>query len=256
MNIAARLQAYLRHKYQNYEKVACPPFTIFFHETDRTPESNQALPDQPPTGDVAEPLRCLKEFFAARDRTPSVHYIEAFAPDLAADLLAAGFSECQRLPVMICTPASLQAAPEMPDLTMVLLSSESPLDEVREGLDANALGFDSEAALATESEAEAFRRTLKTSRALTAKIAGQPAGAGMFNELYQGVTELVGITTLSAFRGRGIGMQVTAYLAQQAFLQGADLVFLDAVDEQAVRVYQRVGFQPYTHLLTYQHGDA
>ena len=65
--------------------------------------------------------------------------------------------------------------------------------------------------------------------------------------------ELVGITTLSAFRGRGIGMQVTAYLAQQAFLQGADLVFLDAVDEQAVRVYQRVGFQPYTHLLTYQH---
>ena len=64
-----------------------------------------------------------------------------------------------------------------------------------------------------------------------------------------GVTELVGIATLTEYRRRGYGGALTTFAAQSAFANGASLVFLTAADEAAGRVYQRVGFQPLGELL-------
>ena len=125
------------------------------------------------------------------------------------------------------------------------------MEEICERLDTNALGFDPQAERATTQEAEKFRQELILSRAFTARLDEQPVGAGMFTEIHEGLTELVGITTLKRFRRRGIAATLTAYMTQIAVRQGATLTFLVASDEQAGRVYER-GFRGFGTLMTYE----
>jgi predicted GNAT family acetyltransferase len=130
------------------------------------------------------------------------------------------------------------------------LSRASSLEEVRENLDTNVLGFD-EPAGADEAQAEAFRAGLITSRAFTLRAEGRPVAAGMFEAIRNGVTELMGIATLPAYRRRGFAAYLSAAMAQSAFAHGATLVFLCAVSAEAGRVYQRVGFQTVAALVEY-----
>ena len=62
----------------------------------------------------------------------------------------------------------------------------------------------------------------------------QPIGA---------VSEVAGITTLPAYRRRGIAAALTHFLALDARQRGSTTVFLSAGDEEIGRVYQRVGFR-------------
>jgi GNAT superfamily N-acetyltransferase len=153
-------------------------------------------------------------------------------------------AEFLRSAVFACTPATFRPAAEMPGLQFVVLSDQSTIAEIQEGLDANALGFDPAAAPATEAEALAFRAELIASRAFTAKLDGQPVAAGMFNPPIAGIAELAGITTLEPYRGRGIGAAVTSEIAREAFAHGVEIAILRTDNPVAHRVYQRVGFQP------------
>ena len=153
---------------------------------------------------------------------------------------------------MICTPETYRPTPDVLGLVISTLSHESSVEEICERLDTNALGFDPQAERATTQEAEKFRQELILSRAFTARLDEQPVGAGMFTEIHEGLTELVGITTLKRFRRRGIAATLTAYMTQIAVRQGATLTFLIASDEQAGRVYERVGFRPFATLMTYE----
>jgi ribosomal protein S18 acetylase RimI-like enzyme len=62
----------------------------------------------------------------------------------------------------------------------------------------------------------------------------QPVGA---------VTEIVGVATLPAFRRRGIGAALTAFLTSDAGDRGVRTVFLSAGNEDVARVYERAGFR-------------
>lgn len=165
-------------------------------------------------------------------------------PLAPAALTVAVTPEFLRSLVFACTPATFRPAAEVPGLTFVVLSDQSTLAEIQEGLDANALGFDPAAAPATEAEALAFRAELVDSRAFTAKLGGRPVGAGMFNPPLEGVAELAGITTLAPFRGRGIGAAVTSEITRVAFTHGVEIAILGTDNPAAFRVYQRIGFQP------------
>jgi ribosomal protein S18 acetylase RimI-like enzyme len=132
------------------------------------------------------------------------------------------------------------------------LSQTSSLEEICEGLNVNALGFDSQAQPATTQEAEEFRRDLILSRAFTVRLNGQPAGAGMFTDIHEGMTELVGIATLEVFRRQGIATALTAFMTQTAFQQGETQVFLITANEQAGRVYEHVGFRPQATFVVYE----
>jgi GNAT superfamily N-acetyltransferase len=247
----AHLQTYLREKaHQGHEIVAVPPFTLFVDLAGAGAESNYAIPDTLAGAGGGGALARLRAAFAERGRAPRIQFLDAFAPDLPAALRAAGFVELSRAPLLICTPASYHQPPA-PDLTFVICSSETPLADVRENLDVNALGFDPGAARATDAEAEAFRRSLIISRAFTARLDGQGVGAGMFLDIRDGLTELAGITTLAPFRRRGVGAALTAHMAHTAFTHGVVAVFLIPASEQAGRAYERVGFQPYAALLEF-----
>lgn len=55
------------------------------------------------------------------------------------------------------------------------------------------------------------------------------------------ISEIVGVATLSDYRGRGLGAAITAALVTDA-RQECSLVFLSAGDDDSARVYERVGF--------------
>jgi ribosomal protein S18 acetylase RimI-like enzyme len=249
----ARLQEYLRFKAdQHHQVVPLPPFHLFFHETDPSPESNYALVN----GIGGEPsqasLKQLQAFFTQRHRVPHLQFIEEACMRMVPVLRSSGWREQERSLVMLCTAQTYQSAPPVPGLTITTLSQTSSLETICEGLDTNARGFDPQAKPSTMQEAEAFRQHLILSRAFTAHLNGQAAGAGMFTDIYEGLTELVGITTLEAFRRLGIATALTAFMTQTAIDQGATQIFLIAANEQAGRVYERVGFRPQATFVRYE----
>jgi ribosomal protein S18 acetylase RimI-like enzyme len=78
-------------------------------------------------------------------------------------------------------------------------------------------------------------------RRVVARIDGEVVAAGGHKPV-DGVSEIVGVATLPAFRRRGLGAAVTAELARDARAGGADTVFLSAGDDAVARMYGRLGF--------------
>ena len=58
-----------------------------------------------------------------------------------------------------------------------------------------------------------------------------------------GVTEVVGVGVLPAYRRRGIAAHLSAALAQHALDSGIGTVFCSAADDDVARVYESVGFR-------------
>jgi ribosomal protein S18 acetylase RimI-like enzyme len=237
MSLVDQLQIYLREK---------------------APEQQEAIhmPTDAPDEDLGKALERMRTAFRARQRKMRVQFVDAFAPRLALALQAAGLTEVSRAPLLICTAETWREPPAVPNLTFVVSSVDSPLEEVKEGLDVNAQGFDPAAPASTDAEAEGFRRSLILNRAFTARLDGQGVAAGMFEDIRDHITELVGITTLAPFRRCGIAAALTAFMAQSAFAHGASVAFLVAANQQAGRVYQRAGFQLHASVLEFRLHDS
>lgn len=75
-----------------------------------------------------------------------------------------------------------------------------------------------------------------------AAIHGESVGVGSHNPL-NGVTELVGVGVLPAYRRRGVGDALTRCLVTDARERGMHTIFLSANDEDVARIYVRVGFR-------------
>ena len=245
MNDVERLHTYLRSKanargiiYQSSS------FTVFGRTDD--PATNIAIPNSSEVDDAHD------AFAFCKTKAVTIQFLDSYAPSLDAILRNNDFVETERLPALTCSPATLRLPPSVTNVRIEIQDSATPLDAIMGGLYANAKGFDASAPLPTIAEAEDFRRSLVTSRAATAWLHEQPIGAGMFLEVQDGVTELVGIATLEAFRRRGVAAQLTAALTRTAFEHGVTLAFLTAASETAARVYTRVGYEPAGWLRSYR----
>jgi ribosomal protein S18 acetylase RimI-like enzyme len=166
-------------------------------------------------------------------------------PETAADQ-----REVIRIRILACTPESFRPAPPHPELEYVRLSQHSSLADIQEGLDTNGRGFDPTAAQATPDEAEAFQKGLITNFAFTARLHHQPVAAGMFTPPAHGVAEVVGITTLLAYRRRGFAAALTSEIVRVAFESGVEVAILRTDNAEAYRIYTRIGFAPAACLLT------
>ncbi len=258
MIVVERIQAQLRYSARmNYEPVAAPPFTLFFNPDDDSPYANYAIPDAPVGGDLREPLATLRTTFAAWQRRPRFEFIEAYAPALPAALHANGFVAEPPTYVMMCTPTTFRPAPEVPGLTLALLPADTPLPELQELLSVLRQAFGgSPSAQVTEAEAAQHRQRYAGLQTFVARLDGRIVAAGSLTQPYAGLTELAGVGTLAAYRGRGVAAAVCAMAVTTAFAEGSDLVFLTAGDERAGRVYGRVGFQPAGSGLAYRDSPA
>jgi len=248
-----RIQAYLRHNaHQQYRAVAAPPFGCFFHRTDSLPFFNYAIPAEPCGGDLTQPLTELRRVFQQNDRQPRFEFIEEYAPELAAALGAAGFTEAERQHGMLCTPASFRPAPAVPGLAITTLSRNSALETLRQVVTVQRAAFDPDnQGAVTHTEAQTFAQDLQDGVAFLAHLDGRAVCAGMFTNPFDGLTEMVGIATLPAFRRQGIGTALVGAAVQAAFSLELEAVYLTAADQQAGRVYKRVGFAKAATMLTW-----
>ena len=255
-----RIQSYLREAARSqYQTVALPPFTLFFHPTDSFKYFNYAIPDEPCGGGLARPLDELRKAFYERGRTPRFEFYEAFAPDLPAALKANGFDEEARQWSMLCTPDTLRPVPDVLGIKVVALSEDSPEADMRDFLLTQRQGFDPENnTLPSDDEIRELRSGIRASgyRSILARLNGEPASVASFGRPIHGVSEVAGIATRVAYRRQGIATLLTYHATRAAFEMGARTACLTAADEKAGRVYEKAGFQPFSLMLAYIDHDA
>jgi ribosomal protein S18 acetylase RimI-like enzyme len=246
-----RLQAYMRHAaMERYDAVPVPPFTAFIHPFDELVYFNYAIPDGPIEGDVREPLKRLREEFQKRKRVPRFEYVAELAPALEETLVANGFKREAEARLMVCTRERFTPVPVPEGLTLSVLTPDSPREEVRAYCATARQGFSpGEAYEVPEEEISKMLGELKSARAVLGRVEGQPAVVGMFTPPHEGISELGGVATLERFRKRGLGTALTSRVAQEAFAQGVDVLFLSTITEEAGRIYERVGFRFVTRML-------
>ncbi len=249
MSPAHRIQAFMEHNLQSmdqHNRISRDGFTLYAHNTDSSFDENIVFPTPDSAAavgrlDAAAHIRALCEEYK---RQPYVIFLDQAAPALEPHLTAAGFA-CEKAPVLLATQASAHELPALADVTVDMLTQDSPLDAIRANLDVNAMGFDPGAAPATDDDARQFCAGLGASRAFTLRYQGQAVAAGMYLPIHEGVTELVGIATLEAFRRHGFARYLTNVMARAAFAVGAELVFLTATSAESAQVYVQAGFAPF-----------
>ncbi|MGH9176575.1 MAG: GNAT family N-acetyltransferase [Vicinamibacterales bacterium] len=232
------------------EVIDASPFTLYLgteadpRYTERDASYNVVIANDDADLDLASLLAQIRARVRASARPTHIEIIEELFPRLSAALVPRGFLVVVREPLLVCTPAMLRPVTDIPGLTYITLTRDSPMPEIREGMDVNERGFDPGFVGPTsEQDAERFRRTLGAARAFTARQDGVAAAAGMHNVPFDGVTRLVGIATLEPFRRRGIAAALTAQITRSAFDSGVDLAFLAAASDDAQRVYERIGYR-------------
>ncbi len=257
-----RIQSYLRDLARSqYAAVPLPPFTLFFHPSDPFPYFSYAIPEEPVRADdpaLPGTLARLREIFMEQGRTPRFEFFEAFAPALPALLQANGFSEEARQWSMICTPQTYRPAPAVPGLEIVHLIPESPAEHLKGFVIAQHAGFDNEEPADENGEdippeeIEIQRANLRAGwTSLLARLDGVPVAAASFGNIIDGISEVAGIATRPSYRRRGIATVLAGRCAEMIFAQGGQIATLTAADEAAGRVYEKVGFRPFSTMLAY-----
>lgn len=252
IDLIDRIQAYLHHEYQDQEVIEAAPFTVYFGNTDARPEFNLAVPTQR-TITSSDALLQMEDVFWQRRLSPCIQFLDAYNPALTALLRHNGYDLVSEDMVLACMPETLRPAPKMPGLTTLVLSGDSSLEDVEEGLQQTSqLGFDPFATRMLNTDTEMFRKTLVTGQAFVLRLNKKPVSAGMFMEIFDGLTQLAGLTTLEDYRRQGFAAYLTGYMTKYAFSRHVEAVFLIAPVDGTENVYRRVGFKSYSTLLTFE----
>lgn len=199
--------------------------------------------------DVEAVLRRQRERSVPR----AFEWVENTAPWVGPAVEAAGL-EVERNPLLVLDElapprAALEAdvrllEPDDPDLPLVLA-----VQEVSFGAGGTERGDDGTEALPAAVAAQppgrlGFARQRMEqgrTRIAAAFVDGSAVAAGAHQPL-DGVTEIVGVATLPAYRRRGLGAALTAALADDAVRLGVDLIFLSAAGDDVAAIYERLGF--------------
>jgi predicted GNAT family acetyltransferase len=154
---------------------------------------------------------------------------------------------------MVCTPQTVRPAPTVDGLAITTLTVDSSLDDALAYLATQRQGWDpaNTEPVSREDAEQLLQTSVHTGVCFLARVHGQPASVGVFTQPFDGVTEIAGVATLLPLRRRGIATALTEYAARTAFAQGVEIVCLSAGDEQASRVYERVGFRSLATMLAY-----
>ncbi len=242
-DVAQRLQGYLHTIMQvGRESLVIGGLTLYLEGFDPDVGANYALPNRPNPNITPSAFERIERVSAKRAQLICFQWLDTYAPGLTKQLSGMGYVQQEALPLLVCQPGQLRPPAEGAALEFVVMNEEASLEDLAEHWNINQRGFNPLPMLVEPNEVEYFRSTLTTSRAFTARLDGMGVSSGMYTDIRDGVTELMGIATLQAYRRRGIGGALTAFATQSAFADGATLAFLTAASEEASRVYQRVGF--------------
>jgi GNAT superfamily N-acetyltransferase len=252
------LQEYLHHiAQQQYEAVKIPYFTLYFHPSDELTFFNYGIPNVSKIATMGKTFTTLRTEFANRNRRVRIEYLEEFNPKLGKMLKQNGFVEDSRQYLMVCSAETYSPKGNVANFVIKEITENSNLSAAQRFLTIQGRGFGGEPSeVVTVERAQQFLRMLGKGRAYVGLLAGKPVAVGMVTGPYNGICELAGLATLSAYRRHGIATAVTSKAVKQAFEDGVENVFLTAADERAGRVYQKVGFENYTTVLAYVDSDG
>ncbi|MFI7128960.1 GNAT family N-acetyltransferase [Nonomuraea sp. NPDC050153] len=233
--LGAHVHAYIRSMAGD-RAVRSGPFVIKFDDNDDALPFNYAVPDDG-AAPTADEVAALVEAFRARARTPRFEYVPQVSPKVEDALLAAGFTQEGRYPLLVCPPDGLVDRPV--DVRVALVTEEPDLWQA-----ARVMNEAFDAPEPTEHDIARFRRVLDGGGLIAAAFDGEEAvGAGQLGRPHQGVAEVAGIAVLPSHRRRGIAGAVTALLTREGAAAGVTTPFLTPADDGAARVYARVGYR-------------
>jgi ribosomal protein S18 acetylase RimI-like enzyme len=213
-----------------------------------------------PRLDVGEDIGA-DDVAAVRARQRELGVREAFewvaerTPSLAGAATAAGL-EVLEVPLLALDPGGWAPPPAPPGVAVRMLgaddaalpSAQAAVELAFASAGDPVLGSagpeERDLAAARLGELGFLRERLRAGLTATAVAEGAegPLGAGSHQPV-GAVTEVTGVGTLPAARGRGIGAAVTGRLVEHARERGAELVFLSAAGDAVARMYERLGFR-------------
>jgi len=198
---------------------------------------------------------------AVRARQRALGVREAFewvhetTPSLAGAAAAVGL-EVLQVPLLALAAGERLPAPAPDGVTLRMLAADDralagaqgaiELAFAADGMDAGGAGPQERDLTTAKLDDLGFLRD-RLRRGLTAMAVAQSEPDGVLgagsHQLVGDVTEVTSVGTLPAARRRGIGGAVTGRLVEHARERGADVVFLSAADDDAARMYERLGFR-------------
>jgi GNAT superfamily N-acetyltransferase len=228
-----------------------PTLTIFTAAAGEPSFYARPRRDRPGPVNAAD-LRTALDHQAKIGQPQALEWIESLAPELD-DLAQAAELVVHHYPLMILrtfTPHPPPAGftvrivpPDAPDLALVNLTIG--LGFRQSGTATGDLGVpdrDAEAAKLTP-VSDRLREELTAGRFVLAAADGKlgPVAGGSFSPR-AAAAEITGVSTLPAFRRRGIGTAVTSSLVAEALRRRVTTCFLAAGSDAIARVYAHLGF--------------
>ncbi|WP_327115534.1 GNAT family N-acetyltransferase [Streptomyces sp. NBC_01341] len=234
------IQNYARtHTLRSPDHYRVGPFTVRHNPGWELKFANYAIPNQgaePTAGEIAD----LVAAFRGRDRLPRLEFLPAWAPAVEPALLAAGFTVENRAPVMACTAGELLAPKPVDGLRV----SEPATDaEFTAAAAVQHTGFGGEGG--PDDGEIAWLRAASEGGGVSAlaTVEGVPAGAGGCSAPVDGTGELAGLAVADAFRRRGVGAALSAWLTSTAFDRGFGAVWLEPGGPDVERIYASIGYR-------------
>lgn len=217
------------------------PFTATVNPDSPNPYFNYAVPDHgadPTDADVA----ALIATYRSRGRVPRLEYYEKLSPSVLEPLLRNGFRIEDRLALMAVRPGGVPGCSRRAGITISLATTDAEL------LAAATVQHEAyaEPEPAGQREVSSMRALLDRGGLVVVAVdaaTGAPASGGSCTAIEDGFGEIGGIAVASAYRRRGVGTAITAYLARAAHAAGAGLVLLTPAGPAEQRIYERAGFQ-------------
>ena len=206
------------------------------------------------TAAEAETLKALTKLRSTfkRHKVPlQIEYNETLFPKVGEWLEGAGLKLVERNSLMSCRPEGFKPFATPEELHLTQLSSAAAAAELEafqtiRWTDGGEI--DRPAPPVERLRADIARAN---SVFLLAWLDWEPVGTGVSHSL-KGAAEIVGVVTRQDRRRRGVAAAITSELVRRHFANGGDFAFLDAANDEAARVYERLGFAPFGANLVYR----
>jgi ribosomal protein S18 acetylase RimI-like enzyme len=205
----------------------------------------------PTEAETLKALTKLRSAFKKRKAALEIEYNEAVFPKVGPWLEAGGLKLAERNPLMSCRPEAFKpfTTPDQVHLTQLSATATAADLEAFQAIRWTDGGeIDRPPPPVERLRAEVARAY---SVFLLAWLEWEPVGTGVSYSL-KGAAEIVGVVTRKDRRRRGVAAAITSELVRRHFAAGGDFVFLDAANEDAVRVYERLGFSRFGANLVYR----
>lgn len=202
-------------------------------------------------GETLKALTKLRSTFKRHKVPLEIEYNETLFPKVGEWLEGAGLKLVERNSLMSCKPESFKpfATPEEVHLTQLSSAAAAAELEAFQAIRWTDGGdVDRPAPPVERLRADIAR---PNSIFLLAWLDWEPVGTGVSHSL-KGAAEIVGVVTRQDHRRRGVAAAITSELVRRHFANGGDFAFLDAANDEAARVYERLGFAEFGANLVYR----